>query len=221
MPAKPPFDQRAGGRRRQGGWPRAGRGRLAGSDLRPQGRSLYVGGGAQAAVFEFSFSGGKLGPAATFPVVEPAKRDAPRLHRRRRVLAGRASALRGGALPELDRRHQSAVRAESLTGSRPAAAPTASSSIPTARRSSSRAGPTAWCCGTRPRPGTSPARFLLGPHPTDMVWVAGKAQARAGRGDQPVRGADLRYRFQHQQRPRAGRRPRPARYGRPSRSTWP
>ncbi len=40
----------------------------------PKGNLVYVGGGSQAAVLEFSFQDGKLRPTRTFPVVEPAKR---------------------------------------------------------------------------------------------------------------------------------------------------
>jgi DNA-binding beta-propeller fold protein YncE len=42
----------------------------------PKGDRVYVGGGSRAAVFEFSFAGGKLTPARTFPVVAPEKRTA-------------------------------------------------------------------------------------------------------------------------------------------------
>ena len=40
----------------------------------PRGDRVYVGGGSRAAVFEFSFAGGKLAPARTFPVVPEEKR---------------------------------------------------------------------------------------------------------------------------------------------------
>ena len=40
----------------------------------PKGDRVYVGGGSRAAVFEFTFSGGALQPARTFPVVAPAQR---------------------------------------------------------------------------------------------------------------------------------------------------
>ena len=40
----------------------------------PRGDRVYVGGGAHASVYEFSFSGGKLQPARTFAVVPPDKR---------------------------------------------------------------------------------------------------------------------------------------------------
>lgn len=40
----------------------------------PNGRTVYVGGGSQASVFEFTFSEGKLEPARTFPLVPAAKR---------------------------------------------------------------------------------------------------------------------------------------------------
>jgi DNA-binding beta-propeller fold protein YncE len=40
----------------------------------PKGDRVYVGGGSQGAVFEFAFAAGKLTPARTFPVVDPAKR---------------------------------------------------------------------------------------------------------------------------------------------------
>ena len=42
----------------------------------PKGDRVYVGGGSRAAVFEFSFSGGKLTPARTFAVVPPDQRTA-------------------------------------------------------------------------------------------------------------------------------------------------
>ncbi len=42
----------------------------------PKGDRVYVGGGSRAAVFEFSFAGGKLTPARTFPVVPPDQRTA-------------------------------------------------------------------------------------------------------------------------------------------------
>ena len=42
----------------------------------PRGDRVYVGGGSRAAVFEFSFAGGKLTPARTFPVVPPDQRTA-------------------------------------------------------------------------------------------------------------------------------------------------
>jgi YVTN family beta-propeller protein len=41
----------------------------------PRGDRVYVGGGAHAAVYEFSFGGGKLQPARTFAVAPPDKRD--------------------------------------------------------------------------------------------------------------------------------------------------
>lgn len=40
----------------------------------PKGDRVYVGGGSQAAVFEFAFAGGKLTATRTFPVVAPEKR---------------------------------------------------------------------------------------------------------------------------------------------------
>lgn len=42
----------------------------------PKGDRVYVGGGAEAAVFEFSFAAGKLTPARTFPLVAREKRTA-------------------------------------------------------------------------------------------------------------------------------------------------
>lgn len=40
----------------------------------PDGKFVYVGGGGQAAVFEFSFADGKLAPTRTFEIVPPDKR---------------------------------------------------------------------------------------------------------------------------------------------------
>ncbi len=42
----------------------------------PQGDRVYVGGGSESAVFEFTFSAGALAPARTFPVVPKDKRTA-------------------------------------------------------------------------------------------------------------------------------------------------
>ena len=41
----------------------------------PKGDTVYVGGGSQASIFEFSFAGGKLTPARTFLVVPQAERN--------------------------------------------------------------------------------------------------------------------------------------------------
>jgi DNA-binding beta-propeller fold protein YncE len=45
-----------------------------GLTLSPKGDRVYVGGGSQASVFEFTFSEGKLAPARTFPVAPADKR---------------------------------------------------------------------------------------------------------------------------------------------------
>ena len=57
-----------------------------GMALSPNGRTLWVGGGSQAAIFEFSFDeNGKLQPTRTFEIVKAAERTAHGFHRRCRL----------------------------------------------------------------------------------------------------------------------------------------
>ncbi len=56
--------------------------------LSPNGRTLWVGGGSRAAIYEFSFDeNGSLQPTRTFDMVKTCRPDLSRFHRRRRRLA--------------------------------------------------------------------------------------------------------------------------------------
>ena len=55
----------------------------------PKGDFVYVGGGSQAAVYEFKYANGALTPRAYFPVVAKDAAHGQGLHRRRRHLPRR------------------------------------------------------------------------------------------------------------------------------------
>ncbi len=76
----------------------------------PDGKFVYVGGGSQSSVFEFTFSPqGELKPARVFEVTPAATRSRGRFHRRCGRLAGRPPDLRGGSVPRCYCRDQSAI----------------------------------------------------------------------------------------------------------------
>jgi YVTN family beta-propeller protein len=141
----------------------------------PKGDFVYVGGGSQAAVFEFSFSAGKLQPARTFPVVEPAKRTV-------RDFVGDVTFSPDGRLlyaAELYRNSIAVINPQSgrvidhfKTGRRPYRIlfpPNGKTFFVSC-----------WADGMVLRQetenGNIDAKFLLAPHPTDMIWVPGRAK---------------------------------------------
>ncbi len=141
----------------------------------PKGDLVYVGGGSQAAVYEFSFSAGKLQPARTFPVVEAQKRT-------NRDFVGDVAFSPDGRLlyaAELYQNSIAVINPQSgriidrfKTGRRPY------------RILFHQDGKTffvsCWADGMVLRHetdnGTVAAKFLLAPHPTDMIWVPGRAK---------------------------------------------
>ena len=139
----------------------------------PKGDRVYAGGGAQAAVLEFSFAEGRLQPARTFAVVEAAKRTS-------RDFIGDVALSPDGRLiyaADLYRDSIVVINPQSgrvierfKTGRRPYRIlfhPDGKSFFVSS-----------WADGAVLRHGTENGeimtRLRLAPHPTDMVWLAGK-----------------------------------------------
>ncbi len=139
----------------------------------PKGDRVYVGGGAQAAVFEFAFEGGRLRAARSFAVVEPAKRTA-------RDFVGDVAFSPGGRLlyaAELFQNSIAVINPQSgrvidrfKTGRRPYRIlfhPDGQSYFVSC-----------WADGMvlqhETETGKIIGKFLLAPHPTDMIWAPGK-----------------------------------------------
>ena len=138
----------------------------------PKGDRLYVGGGSQAAVFEFSFSDGKLAPARTFPVVPADQRSA------RDFIGDVAFDPAGRLLYAADLFHDSVVIINPQTG-------IVIERFPTGRRpyrilfhpDGKSLFVSSWTDGAvyhhEAEKGTLITKIRLGAHPTDMVWLPG------------------------------------------------
>jgi YVTN family beta-propeller protein len=139
----------------------------------PKGDRVYAGGGAQAAVLEFSFQNGKLQPARSFPVVEPSKRT-------RRDFIGDVALSPDGRLIYAADFYQDSIAVINpqsgrvierfKTGRRPYRIlfhPDGKSFFVSS-----------WAEGSVYHQETDNGNILsrtrLGPHPTDMVWAPGK-----------------------------------------------
>ncbi|MCC7174240.1 MAG: bifunctional YncE family protein/alkaline phosphatase family protein [Bryobacterales bacterium] len=142
----------------------------------PKGDRVYVGGGADASVFEFSFDGVKLSPARVFPVVEPARRTG-------RDFAGDIAFSPDGRLLYVAELYQNSIAVINpqsgrvidrfKTGRRPYRIlfhPDGKSFFVSL-----------WADGMVLRheteTGKLAGKFLLALHPTDMVWVAGRPKS--------------------------------------------
>ena len=140
-----------------------------GLTFNPKGDHLYVGGGSQAAVFEFAYGDGKLTAARTLHVVEAAKRTG------RDFTGDIAFSPDGRVLYACDLYHDSLVVINPLSGA-------ILGRIPTGRRpyrilfypDGKSLFVTSWADGTVTRyqaiDGSSLGTVRLGPHPTDMLW---------------------------------------------------
>ncbi len=145
----------------------------------PKGDRVYVGGGSQAAVFEFAFAQGKLTPQRAFPVVPPEKRTV-------RDFIGEVTLSPDGRLlyaADLYRDAIAVINPQSgmvterfETGRRPYRIlfhPDGQSFFVTS-----------WTDGALYHHGAENGRLLakvrLGSHPTDMVWLAGKPPVAEG-----------------------------------------
>ncbi|HSW49764.1 MAG TPA: YncE family protein, partial [Bryobacteraceae bacterium] len=141
----------------------------------PKGDLVYVGGGAQATVFEFAFSGGKLEPKRSFPVVEPSKRTD-------RDFVGDLTFSPDGRLLYAAELHQNSIAVINPQSGR------VIDRFKTGRRpyrilfhpDGRTYFVSCWADGMVLRheteDGKIAAKYLLAPHTTDMVWVAGRAK---------------------------------------------
>ena len=141
----------------------------------PKGDLVYVGGGSQAAVFEFSFSAGKLQPTRTFPVVEAGKRT-------NRDFIGDVAFSPDGRLLYAAELYQNSIAVINPQSGR------VIDRFKTGRRpyrilfhpDGRTFFVSCWADGMVLRQetenGNVASKFLLAPHPTDMIWVPGKAK---------------------------------------------
>ena len=140
-----------------------------------KGDRVYVGGGSQAAVFEFSFSNGALAPARTFTVVPPEKRTP------QDFIGDVAETPDGHLVYAADLYHDSLVVINPQSGM-------LIDRVKTGRRpyrilfhpDGKSFFVTSWTDGSVGHYETATGKLLttvrLGPHPTDMVWRPGKSE---------------------------------------------
>lgn len=145
----------------------------------PRGDFVYVGGGSQAAVFEFRFTQGTLEPARTFTVVPAGQRT------NRDFIGDVAVTPDGRLIYAADLYHDSLVVINPQSGM-------VIERIKTGRRpyrilfhpDGKTFFVTSWTDGAVGQYQTSDGRLItsmrLGPHPTDMVWRAGKNEPAEG-----------------------------------------
>lgn len=145
----------------------------------PRGDRVYVGGGSQASVFEFTFSDGRLTPGRTFVVVPEAKRTP------QDFIGDVALSPDGRLLYAADLFRNSLVVINPQSG-------TAISRFRTGRRpyrilfhpDGQSFFVTSWADGTlghyQADNGSLLATERIGPHPTDMLWRAGKVESPEG-----------------------------------------
>jgi len=143
-----------------------------GLSFSPKGDRVYVGGGSQAAVFEFTFSGGLLAPSRTFSVVAPDKRTS------RDFIGDVTPDPAGRLLYAADLFRDSIVVINPQSG-------TVIERFPTGRRpyrilfhpDGKSFFVTSWTDGTlyhqEADKGSLLSKVRLGAHPTDMIWRAG------------------------------------------------
>jgi YVTN family beta-propeller protein len=145
----------------------------------PKGDRVYVGGGSRAAVFEFSFANGVLEPARTFTVVPADKRTHVDF------IGDVATTPDGRLIYAADLFHDSIVVINPQSGM-------LIDRVKTGRRpyrilfhpDGKSFFVTSWTDGSVGHYDTASGNQLaivrLGPHPTDMVWLAGQSVAAAG-----------------------------------------
>jgi YVTN family beta-propeller protein len=145
----------------------------------PKGDRVYVGGGSRAAIFEFSFADGALEPTRTFPVAPPDKRTYADF------IGDVAMSPDGRLIYAADLYHDSVVVINPQSGM-------LIDRIKTGRRpyrilfhpDGKSLFVTSWTDGSVGHYDTASGSQLtvvrLGPHPTDMVWAAGKNEASEG-----------------------------------------
>lgn len=145
----------------------------------PKGDRVYVGGGSKAAVFEFTFSEGTLRPARTFVVVPEDKRT------NRDFIGDVALTPDGRLIYAADLYHDSLVVINPQSGM-------VIDRVKTGRRPYRILFPpggrsffvSSWTDGSvgqyQTQDGSLVANVRVAPHPTDMVWLAGKNEPAEG-----------------------------------------
>jgi YVTN family beta-propeller protein len=145
----------------------------------PKGDRVYLGGGSRAAVFEFSFADGALEPTRTFTVVTPDKRT------HADFIGDVAMTPDGHLIYAADLYHDSLVVINPQSGM-------LIDRVKTGRRpyrilfhpDGKSFFVTSWTDGSVGHYDTASGNQLtairLGPHPTDMVWLAGASGASEG-----------------------------------------
>ncbi len=143
--------------------------------LAPKGDLVYVGGGAQASIFEFSFSAGKLEPRRAFSLAEEPKRSD-------RSFVGDIAFSPDGRLLYAAELYQNSIAVVNPQSGR------VIDRFKTGRRpyrilfhpDGKTFFVSCWADGMVLRHETDggkiAGKFLLSPHPTDMLWIAGRAQ---------------------------------------------
>ena len=151
----------------------------------PQGDRVYVGGGSKAAVFEFTFAGGKLAAGRTFAVVPADKAT------NRDMIGDVAMTPDGHLIYATDLYHDSVVVINPQSGM-------VIDHIKTGRRpyrilfhpDGKSFFVTTWADGTLEHHDTASgnllARVPVGAHATDMVWRNGGPPDAEGDGDKPA-----------------------------------
>ena len=150
----------------------------------PKGDRVYAGGGAQAAVLEFSFADGRLQPARTFAVVEAAQRTS------RDFIGDVALSPDGHLIYAADLYRDSIVVINPQSGR-------VIERFKTGRRpyrilfhpDGKSFFVSSWADGSVLRHGSENGevmtRLRLAPHPTDMVWLAGKPKTDSEEAPSP------------------------------------
>jgi YVTN family beta-propeller protein len=173
-----------------------------GLSLSPNGRTLWVGGGSQASVYEFSFDeNGKLAPTRTFEIVKGAARSA------RDFIGDVAIDPDGHLLYACDLYHDAIVVVNTQSG-------TVIDRFKTGRRpyrilfnpDGKSFYVTSWADGSLYHHQTSDGALVqtlrLGAHPTDMVWRDRATRAEEGEEGSraaQLQGAHLRFRREYEQ----------------------
>ncbi len=145
----------------------------------PKGDRVYVGGGSKASVFEFTFSDGRLQPARTFVVVPEGKRTS------RDFIGDVALSPDGRMIYAADLYHDSLVLINPQSGM-------LIERVKTGRRPYRILFPpdgktffvSSWTDGSvsqyQTLDGSAMGMVRVAPHPTDMVWLAGRNEPAEG-----------------------------------------
>ncbi len=146
----------------------------------PDGKIVYVGGGSQAAVFEFAFARRKAHARAYIHDRPRGQAYSHRFHRRCRSLSRRTSLYAAGLFHDAIHVINLAVRTRNRETSPPAGGPIASCFIPTGSRTSFRAGRMARSTTTKRKQGSGSASS--GWASIRLIWCGARESQTDERG---------------------------------------